>query len=71
MKPSALVGAVLIVLGALSFVVPIPHRDDHSIKIGDSRIGVQTQSSEKVPVAASVILLGAGVLTLVLGARKD
>jgi drug/metabolite transporter (DMT)-like permease len=71
MKPLAWIGALLILLGVLSFVVPIPHRDDHSVKIGDSRIGIQTQSSEKVPVAASVVLLGAGVLTLVLGARKD
>jgi hypothetical protein len=71
MKPSVLVGAILVLLGALSFVVPIPHRDDHSVKIGDSRIGVQTQSSQKVPVAASVVLLGAGVLAIVLGARKD
>jgi hypothetical protein len=71
MKPLALIGVVLILLGALSFVVPIPHRNDHSVKIGDSRIGIQTQTSEKVPVAASVVLLGAGVLALVFGARKD
>jgi hypothetical protein len=71
MKPLALIGVVLILLGVLSFVVPIPHSNDHSIKIGDSRLGVQTHSSEKIPVAASVVLLGAGVVTLVLGARKD
>lgn len=71
MKTIPLIGAALLILGVLSFVVPIPHTEDHSVKIGDSKIGVQTHSSDKVPVAASVALLGAGVLMLVLGARKS
>jgi hypothetical protein len=70
MKPVPLIGAVLVLLGVLSFVIPIPHREDHGIKIGDAKIGVQTQSSEKVPPAASIALIGAGVLALVLGSRK-
>ena len=70
MKSLLLVGVVLLLLGVLSFVVPIPHRENHSVKIGDAKIGVQTESSEKLPITASVILLGAGVLTLVLGSRR-
>jgi hypothetical protein len=70
MRPLPLIGAVLLILGVLSFVIPIPHREDHSVKLGDAHIGVQTQSSEKIPPAASIVLIGAGVLTLVLGARK-
>jgi hypothetical protein len=54
----------------LSFVIPIPHREDHSVKLGGAHIGVQTQSSDKIPQAASFVLIGAGVLTLVLVARK-
>jgi hypothetical protein len=64
------VGVLLLVLGLLSFVVPIPHREDHAVKIGDTKIGVQTEGSEKLPTAASVVLLAGGVVALVLGARK-
>jgi len=71
MKSLSLIGAVLLILGVLSFVVPIPHSENHGVKIGDTRIGVQTQSSQKVPPAASVTLVGVGVLVLILGARKN
>jgi hypothetical protein len=71
MKGLSLVGLVLLLLGLLSFVVPIPHRQDHSVKIGDAKIGVTTESSDKVPPAVSIVLLGAGVLILVVGAKKS
>jgi len=70
MKALAMIGVVLVLLGVLSFVVPIPHQQDHSVKIGDSKVGIQTQTSEKVPVAASVALIGAGILALALGSQK-
>jgi len=70
MKNVAIVGALLLVLGLLSFVVPIPHRENHGIQIGDAKIGVQTQSSEKLPPAVGIVLLAGGVLALVVGLRK-
>ncbi|HTR25100.1 MAG TPA: hypothetical protein VMI10_14060 [Terriglobales bacterium] len=71
MKLIPLIGVVLIVLGILSFFVPVPHNEDHSVKIGDAKVGIQTQTSQKIPAAASVAILGAGVLALVLGARRN
>jgi hypothetical protein len=70
MKSLYIVGVVLLLLGVLSFIVPIPHREDHSVKIGDAKIGVQTESREKVPTAVGVVLLAAGVVVLFLGSRK-
>ena len=70
MKNLTYVGVLLLVLGVLAFVVPIPHREDHGVKIGDTKIGIQTESSEKLPSAVGVVLLAGGVLALVLGLRK-
>jgi hypothetical protein len=70
MKPVALVGVLLLVLGLLSFVVPIPHQENHGVKIGDTKIGVQTENSQKLPPAVGMVLLAGGVLALVAGSRK-
>ena len=70
MKPMAMIGALLLILGILSFVVPIPHSEDHSVKIGDAKIGVQTQDSEKLPPAVGIVLLVGGIALLALGSRK-
>ena len=71
MKVLPILGVVLLILGALSFVVPIPRRDTHGVSIGDAKLTVQTENSEKVPPAVSIILMGGGVLALVLGMRKS
>jgi len=71
MKPVTLVGVLLLVLGLATFIVPIPHREQHGVQIGDAKIGVQTESSEKLPPAVGIVLLTGGVLALVLGARKS
>jgi uncharacterized membrane protein len=70
MKILASVGILLLVLGLLSFIVPIPHHQNHSVKVGDTQFGVQTESSEKLPIAVGIVLVGAGVVTLVIGLRK-
>jgi hypothetical protein len=70
MRNLAYVGVLLLVLGVLAFVVPIPHREDHGVKIGDTKIGVQTDSSQKLPPAVGIVLMAGGVLALVVGLRK-
>ena len=71
MKALPLVGVLLLVLGALSFVIPISHKEDHGISIGDAKFKVQTENSEKLPPAVGIILIGGGVVSLVLGLRKS
>jgi hypothetical protein len=70
MKSVGLIGVVLLVLGLLAFVVPIPHSESRGIKIGDAKIGVQTQHSEKLPPAVGIVLLVGGVVALAAGARQ-
>lgn len=71
MKSAAALGFVLVLLGLLSFVIPIPRRENHGVKVGDAKIGIQTESSEKLPPVVGVTLLAGGILVLVLGARKN
>lgn len=71
MKPLPLVGVLLMLLGVLAFVVPVPHSEKHGVKFGDAKISVQTESSEKLPPAAGIVLLAGGVIALVLGLRKS
>jgi hypothetical protein len=70
MKGLTLVGAIVLVLGLLAFVVPIPHKEDHTMKIGDAKIGVQTEHSERLPAGVAGLLVAAGVVTLAIGARQ-
>ena len=70
MKALPLVGVLLIVLGVLSFIVPLPHHEKHGVNLGDARFSVQTEHSQLLPSAVGVILVGGGVVALVLGLRK-
>jgi len=70
MKGLSLVGALLIVAGVLSFIVPLPHHEKHGISLGDAKVSLQTESSQLLPSAVGVILIGGGVVALVLGLRK-
>lgn len=57
--------------GGLSFIVPLPRRENHRVQIGDTKIGIQTESSEKLPPQRSVLFFSlGGVLALVVGLRK-
>jgi uncharacterized membrane protein len=71
LKAISIVGILLLVLGVLSFVVPVPHREDHSVRIGDAKIAVQTENSEKLPPAVGIVLVAAGAVMLIFGARKS
>lgn len=70
MKALPIMGVLLLVLGVLSFVVPLPHKEKHGIKVGDAKFSIQTEDSEKLPSAVGIILIGGGVVALILGLRK-
>ncbi len=69
MKALLAVGLILILLGILAFLVPLPQREEHSVKLGDAKIGIQTETSRKLPTPVGAVLLGAGVLVFALAAR--
>jgi hypothetical protein len=64
MKALLAVGLVVLTLGIVSFIVPFPHSEHHGLRAGDLHVGVQTEHSERVSPAVSVLLVvvGAGIM---------
>jgi hypothetical protein len=70
MRSLALIGIVVLVLGILSFVVPIPTSHTRDVKVGDASVGITTHRDEKLSPAVGGVLCAAGVVLLVAGSRK-
>lgn len=70
MKALFVVGLVVLVLGVLSFFVPIPHTERHGIDAGDVHLGVNTHHDDLLPPAASVVLLVVGAGLMIAGRKS-
>jgi hypothetical protein len=70
MKMFLYAGLILIVLGIVSLVVPVPSSEKQGIKIGDTNIGVQTSHSEKVSPIVSAVLIAGGIVLSIAGTRS-
>ena len=64
MKALFWIGLVVLILGLVSLVVPIPRNERDGVNIGGVSIGIQTRHDEKAPpiVSAVMILGGAGLM---------
>ena len=71
MRPLAIVGLVVLILGILAFVVPIPTSETHGAKIGDASVGITTHHNEKLSPAVGGVLCVAGAVLLIAGSRKS
>jgi hypothetical protein len=69
MKMLFWVGLVVLILGIASFLVPMPHSENHGIKAGDMSIGVQTTHNEKVSQIISAVLVLGGAGMMIAGGR--
>jgi len=70
MRSLVVAGIVVLVLGILAFIVPLPRTETHGAKIGDASIGVTTHTSKTLPPAVGGVLVVAGAVMLIVGARK-
>lgn len=70
MKALMLVGVVLVVLGILSFFVPVPHSEHHGVNLGDAQVGITTHDDEKVALAVSVALVVVGAGLMIAGRKS-
>ncbi len=69
MKALLVVGVVVLILGILSFVVPVPHTEHHGLSVGDAHVGVTTEHDEKVAPAVSIVLVVVGAGLILAGRR--
>jgi hypothetical protein len=60
-----------LILGIISFVVPVPHTEHHGISAGDLHVGVNTEHSDRVPIAVSVVLVVVGAGIMIVGRGKS
>lgn len=70
MKALFIVGLIILVLGIVSFFVPVPHTEHHGLDAGDIHVGVNTHSDEMLPPYVGVGLIVVGGLLMVTGGRK-
>ena len=70
MKALLAIGLVIVILGILSFFVPVPHTEHHGVDAGDIHVGVNTHHDEMLPpyVGVGLIVVGAGLM--IAGGRK-
>lgn len=65
------IGLVVIVLGILSFFVPVPHAEHHGAEIGDVHVGVTTHHENILPPAVGIVMLVAGAGMVIAGRTKS
>jgi hypothetical protein len=65
------IGLVVIVLGILSFFVPVPHAEHHGANIGDVHVGVTTHHENMLPPAVGIVMLVAGAGMMIAGRGKS
>lgn len=70
MRLLAVVGILLLVLGILSFIFPVPHSERHGVNLGDASLSVTTHHDEKLSPAVGGILCAVGAVLLIVGMRK-
>jgi uncharacterized membrane protein len=66
-----ILGAVLVLLGIAAVVHPTYsyHKEDQVAKIGPFQATVEEEKTAQIPVAATVALLAAGLVLVLLGSR--
>ncbi|MGH9671374.1 MAG: hypothetical protein ACRD3A_14825 [Terriglobales bacterium] len=70
MKALFWIGLVVLGLGLVSLVVPIPQTERSGMKAGGISMEVQTQYDEKVSPIVSGVLILAGAGMMIVGKRK-
>lgn len=64
-------GLIMLVLGIFSFFVPIPHTEHHGVSAGDLHVGINTEHTDRMPPALSVVIVAVGAAMMIAGRGKS
>jgi hypothetical protein len=70
MRALFVVGLIVVILGILSFFIPISHTEHHGVDAGDFHVGVNTHHSDLLPPYVGVIAIAVGGVLMVAGRRS-
>jgi hypothetical protein len=70
MKAVFFTGLAVLILGVVSLVVPIPHRERSGASVGGVSLGVETRHEEKIHPALSAVLILGGFGAMAAGKRR-
>lgn len=73
MKPLSIFGILLIVAGLAALIIgqiSVPDRDT-IVKVGDTKIEAETTKTIQLPQIAGLVAVGAGVVILFVGYRRQ
>ena len=70
MKALFFIGLVVLILGLVSLVVPIPGSERQGLTVGGVSLGVETSHKEKVSPALSAVMILGGLGAIVAGKLK-
>jgi len=71
MKPLFWIGLVVLILGVLSLVVPIPHKEREGFSAGGMSMKVETEHSQTAaPIISAVMILGGAGMMIAGKIRK-
>ena len=70
MKTLFVIGLVVLILGLLSLVVPIPHSARQGVTVGGVSLGVEARHAAKLSPALSAVMILGGLVAIAVGKRK-
>ena len=71
MKALFFIGLIVLILGVVSLVVPIPQSEKEGISVGGVSLGVVTRHDEKVHPALSAVMILGGLGAMAAGKGKS
>jgi hypothetical protein len=61
---------VAVILGIASFLVALPQREEHGVKVGGASVGIETTSKQKLPPYVGAILIAGGLAMMLAGGKS-
>lgn len=65
MKAVLWIGVLVLILGIVSLIVPIPHRDREGVTVGGVSLGIETRTEEKVSAGLSAVMIIGGLAAII------